>query len=74
MIVRSRAARWKRRDAKLRPTEIAFLEVLDSWSNIIEVSDGEATKTLRRLLARGDLRPAALRLPPAQSRYRYNVV
>lgn len=61
MIVRSRAARWKRRDAKLRPTEIAFLEVLDGWSNIIEVSDGEAMKTLRRLLADSDLRPAALR-------------
>jgi len=31
MIVRSRAARWKRRDAKLRPTEIALLKVLEGW-------------------------------------------
>ena len=61
MIVRSRAARWKRRDAKLRPIEIALLEVLESWSSVIEVSDDQAMKTLRHLLADGELRSTALK-------------
>ena len=62
MIVRSRAARWKRRDAKLRPTEIALLEVLEGWSNLIEVSDAKAMKTLQRLLKDGDVRATALQV------------
>jgi hypothetical protein len=62
MIIRSRAARWKRRDAKLRPTEIALLEVLEGWSNLIEVSDAKAMKTLQRLLKDGDVRATALQV------------
>lgn len=60
LIVRSRAARWKRRAANLRPTEVAILEVLDQWENVIEVSDDQAMTQLRKTLKSGDARSSAL--------------
>lgn len=61
MKVRSRSARWKRREAKLRPLEVAILEVLDGWENLIDLSDGQALEQLRTTISKGSARPDNLR-------------
>ncbi|GCE75640.1 hypothetical protein [Cellulomonas biazotea] len=52
----ARAARTGRVDQGLAAVEVAVLEVLEAWHDVVEVSDGEATSALRVLLmsARAD--------------------
>jgi hypothetical protein len=56
----SRAARTGRRTAKLRPLEVALLEMLDGWEMLLEVSPAEGWKTLGALVASGAVRPESL--------------
>lgn len=50
----SRAASTKRRDERLRPAEVALLEVLRNWDGLVEASD--AVERVGRLVDTGDLR------------------
>lgn len=56
----SRAARKGRAKCNLNQTEVAALEVLDSWDSVIEVSPREAMKRLEDMLRKGELRPEKL--------------
>ncbi|MCU1497579.1 MAG: hypothetical protein JWM47_1532 [Acidimicrobiales bacterium] len=47
----SREAAWRRRDERLRPIEVALLEVLRVWPDVVEVSTGAAVSHLARLTA-----------------------
>ena len=46
----SRAARTRRRSARLNPTEVALLEVLDAWPDVVEVPPAEAFERLAQVL------------------------
>ncbi len=52
----SRAAATKRRDERLRPTEVALFEVLRDWGTLVEVGDNEAAERVERLVNDGTLR------------------
>ena len=52
----SRAASAKRRDDRLRPAEVALLEVLRDWSVVVDVPAGRAVGRIRRLVDDGTLR------------------
>lgn len=45
----SRAASTKRRDERLRPVEVALLEVLRDWDGLVEVPTEEAVHRIARL-------------------------
>jgi len=70
----SRATRKGRTACALTPTEVAALEVLDSWDRVIEVSPKDAWKRLGDLMESGTLRPERLarasRTEPAPVRAR----
>jgi hypothetical protein len=52
----SRAASTKRRDERLRPAEIALLEVLRDWDALVEVPTREAVDRIARLAGTGAIR------------------
>ncbi|MGH9032401.1 MAG: DUF6088 family protein [Acidimicrobiia bacterium] len=52
----SRAASTKRRDERLRPTEVALLEVLRDWNTLVEVPTAAAVKRVADLAGSGTLR------------------
>ncbi len=52
----SRAASTKRRDERLRPVEVALLEVLRDWDGLVEVPTDEAVGRIARLADTGVLR------------------
>jgi hypothetical protein len=45
----SRAASTKRRDERLRPAEVALLEVLRDWDGLVEVPPADAVARIARL-------------------------
>lgn len=52
----SRAASTKRRDERLRPVEVALLEVLRDWDFLVEVPTREAVDRIARLADAGAIR------------------
>ena len=52
----SRAASAKRRDERLRPAEVALLEVLRDWNALVEVRTDEAVERIADLAENGSLR------------------
>lgn len=52
----SRAASVKRRDERLRPAEIALLEVLRDWNALVEIRTDEAVERIADLAENGSLR------------------
>jgi len=52
----SRAASAKRRDERLRPLEVALLEVLRDWDTIVEVPMPAAVERIADLAGRGAVR------------------
>jgi hypothetical protein len=52
----SRAASTKRRDARLRPHEVALLEVLRDWNTFVEVPTGTAVERIAGLADNGAIR------------------
>lgn len=52
----SRAASTKRRDERLRPAEVALLEVLRDWEALVEVSTHDAVGRIARLVDTGAVR------------------
>ncbi len=52
----SRAASTKRHSEKLRPAEVALLEVLRDWSALVELPVPDAAARIARLLNAGDIR------------------
>lgn len=52
----SRAASVKRRDERLRPPEVALLEVLRDWNTLVEVPTGAAVERIADLVGDGSLR------------------
>lgn len=52
----SRAASTKRRDERLRPPEVALLEVLRGWDTLVEVPTGAAVERIADLAGSGTLR------------------
>lgn len=46
----SRAASTKRRDERLRPVEVALLEVLRDWDTLVELSTNDAMDRIGRLV------------------------
>lgn len=52
----ARSARRDRERAGLTPTEVALLEVLESWEKVLEVSPDEAWARLTKLLTSGQVR------------------
>jgi hypothetical protein len=52
----SRAASTKRRDERLRPGEVALLEVLRDWNALVEVSTHDAVSRIARLADTGAVR------------------
>lgn len=52
----SRAASTKRRDERLRPHEVALLEVLRDWNTFVEVPTGTAVERIAGLADSGALR------------------
>lgn len=52
----SRAASTKRRDERIRPVEVALLEVLRDWNTLVEVPTQEAVDRIARLMDIGVLR------------------
>lgn len=56
----SRAARTARLAADLQPTEVALLEVLDSWDHVVEIPQAEAWARLVAMLKSGAARPERL--------------
>jgi hypothetical protein len=52
----SRAASAKRRDERLRPTEVALLEVLRDWDTLVEVPTDVAVERIAGLAESGALR------------------
>ncbi len=51
-----RAAATKRRDERLRPSEVALLEVLRDWDHLVEVPTPEAVERIARFAQTGELR------------------
>lgn len=70
----ARPARHRRRATGLTPTEVAFLEVLSTWEETIELPPDEARDRLLQLLASGTVRAdrlaAAATTEPATTRAR----
>ena len=52
----SRAASAKRRDERLRPAEVALLEVLRDWDTLVEVRTDDAVDRIAGLTENGTLR------------------
>ena len=52
----SRAASTKRRDERLRPAEVALLEVLRDWDGLVELSAANAIERIERLADSGAVR------------------
>ncbi len=52
----SRVASTKRRDERLRPAEVALLEVLRDWDGLVEVPPGDAVARIARLANDGTVR------------------
>lgn len=52
----SRAASTRRRDERLRPAEVALLEVLRDWDKLVEVPAGAATARIADLVESGAVR------------------
>lgn len=52
----SRAASFKRRDERLRPPEVALLEVLRDWDALVEVPTDAAVERIADLVEAGSLR------------------
>lgn len=52
----SRAAATKRREERLRPTEVALFEVLRDWDRLVEVSAIDAVDRIARLAENGHVR------------------
>jgi hypothetical protein len=52
----SRAASTKRRDERLRPAEVALLEVLRDWAGLVEVPAADAVERIERLADSGTVR------------------
>lgn len=52
----SRAASTKRRVERLRPSEVALLEVLRDWDRLVEVSTPEAVSRIGRFADEGEVR------------------
>lgn len=52
----SRAASTKRRDERLRPAEVALLEVIRDWDTLVEVPDNDAIDRIEHLAASGVVR------------------
>ena len=52
----SRAAATLRRDERLRPTEVALLEVLRDWDALVEISAADAIDRITLLVDSGDVR------------------
>jgi hypothetical protein len=52
----SRAASTKRRDERLRPAEVALLEVLRDWDGLVAVPFDDAIDRVARLAAAGTVR------------------
>ena len=52
----SRAASTKRRDERLRPAEVALLEVLRDWDTLVEVPTSDAVDRIGRLADGGAIR------------------
>jgi len=55
-----RRARRARRTASLQPREVAILEVLDAWDDVLEVSRTAAVNLLAAILLDGAVRPVRL--------------
>ena len=53
----SRAASTRRRDERLRPAEVALLEILRDWSTLVEVPAESAVERIADLIDNGTLRP-----------------
>jgi hypothetical protein len=56
----SRAAAAGRRDASLRPPEVALLEVLRDWERLVESPDDEARERIAGFMGSGEIRPDRL--------------
>ncbi|MBO0831943.1 MAG: hypothetical protein J2P29_08235, partial [Actinobacteria bacterium] len=56
----SRAASTRRRSERLRPAEVALLEVLRDWGALVEVPDREAAKRIANLLDANTIRVGKL--------------
>jgi len=52
----SRAASTKRRDERLRPVEVALLEVLRDWDTLVELPTNEALRRIGHLFDTGAVR------------------
>jgi hypothetical protein len=51
----TRESAWRRSDARLRPADVATLEVLRVWPDVVEVDTGEAVARIGRLAAAGTI-------------------
>lgn len=73
----SRAASTRRRDERLRPPEVALLEVLRDWDTLVEVSTDAAVERIADLVRGGTLRldrvvrASATEPPRARERLRH---
>lgn len=56
----SRTASTRRRSEKLRPAEVALLEVLRDWPALVELPDRDADDRVARLFAADDIRVGKL--------------
>jgi len=56
----SRAASTRRRSERLRPAEVALLEVLRDWAGLVEVPDREAAQRIANLLDADTIRVGKL--------------
>lgn len=74
----SRAARTGRIESGLNPTEVALLEVLDGWVNLVEVDPIRATQQVVALLRSGTVRvdrlADAATTEPGQARARFRAL
>lgn len=52
----SRAASTKRRDERLRPVEVALLEVLRAWDTLVELPTHDAVERIARVIDTGAVR------------------
>jgi hypothetical protein len=52
----SRAASTKRRDERLRPAEVALLEVLRDWDTLVELPVHDAVERIGRVIETGAVR------------------
>jgi hypothetical protein len=52
----SRASATKRRDERLRPSEVALFEVLRDWDRLVEVPTSEAVERIGRFAETGEVR------------------